>query len=1281
MRELVGEAGEALGKFADRHAGFLSKTADQAESHGRQIVAADARHADGITAAGKPRPAPVHDPKPGGEESPAGGPGHESDTGAPTKPSRAPSTSAGDAQEGAPREPGGMSVGADPVDVATGQVLVTDTDLDLPGVLPLRVGRTHLSGFGAGRSFGSRWASTLDQRLEAGPDHVAIVGEDASITTYPHPEPGVRVYPREPTSAPRTVTLTPRGSYQRHDPGSGWTWHYDRPAAITVPDGWYPLVAITDRNGNRLSFQLDESGRVAEINHSGGYRVTVGRDSSGRVTDLSVAGGDGRLPVRAYRYDARGRLVAVVDPDGHACGYRYDELARVVAWTDKLGYSYRYHLDDDGRCTRTESDDGALTASFTYLPESAGGLITTCTNSLGDTTTYRVDEHRRVTEVTDPLGATTRTVFDERGFPAEVTDPLDRVTRYRHSRDGDLLELVRPDGATVGIEYHDRGLPSRVTGFDGSAWGYRYDANGNPVEVTDPTGAVTRYRYHRTGAVAEMTDAAGNTTRIGVDAAGLPLSATDGRGGVTMCRRDVFGRIVFHTNPVGESAQLGRDREGRLIAVTHPDGVTESWSRDAEGHVIGHTDPLGAVTTWTYSSFDTVTSRRDPDGAVTRFRHDTELNLATVINPQGLTWRYRHDSAGRLTAETDFDDRTTRYRRDAAGQVIETRGPTGETTRYLRDRLGRVTTEQAPDGDVGYQYDAHGWIVAAVNPEHTIEFVRDPIGRVVGETTVDHLTGTRRTLTTTLDSVGRPAQRSTPAGIRTTWSYDAAGRVASTSTANHRVTHLRDAAGRETRRTLSMAFHLEQQHTPRGLMARQTLHTEPFPIKLGAETTGLAAEPRVLLDREFSYRPDTNLAGVVGHVGEPTGTRVYHHDPAGRVTSVQTRTGPERYSYDAAGNLTTSRLPDDSTPARAGYRGTRLLSHGRDRYRYDAAGRLVARTRIRLSRKPLVWTFTWDSRNRLRGVSTPDGATWRYSYDALGRRLSKTRLGNAGEIAERIDYTWDGDQLAEQTDAKGDALTWTSHPDNPWAPLTQHHTTNPGGTAATTTHDLITDQLGTPTHIVNPATRQTEGTTHSTLWGRVTPAGDTTPLRFAGQYHDPETGLHYNRFRYYNPDTGGYLSPDPLGLAGGPNPMGYVPNPTTWIDPLGLAKQCDNQPFPTRAQALDAALSRAGIPRRAKPDAEWDVGDDPTQRWRPDYRYDTNPGAHGHYMQFETTQGSRLIAEHTADPHAPMPHFHAGRPAEDAARSAVNFGWDMESQFERYKQVGGPHHYYYPTAQ
>ena len=70
-------------------------------------------------------------------------------------------------------------------------------------------------------------------------------------------------------------------------------------------------------------------------------------------------------------------------------------------------------------------------------------------------------------------------------------------------------------------------------------------------------------------------------------------------------------------------------------------------------------------------------------------------------------------------------------------------------------------------------------------------------------------------------------------------------------------------------------------------------------------------------------------------------------------------------------------------------------------------------------------------------------------------------------------------------------------------------------------------------------------------------ANDLQPIRFQGQSFDTETGLHYNRFRYFDPDLGMFTTRDPIGLMGGSNVFQYAPNPTGWIDPLGLKNYRD----------------------------------------------------------------------------------------------------------------------------
>ena len=115
---------------------------------------------------------------------------------------------------------------------------------------------------------------------------------------------------------------------------------------------------------------------------------------------------------------------------------------------------------------------------------------------------------------------------------------------------------------------------------------------------------------------------------------------------------------------------------------------------------------------------------------------------------------------------------------------------------------------------------------------------------------------------------------------------------------------------------------------------------------------------------------------------------------------------------------------------------------------------------------------------------------------------------------------------------------------------------NAAGRLASRTNALgeVVSFVGTPSELVAEQ-GDIAWHTRSTLWGTTTWATNSTaytPLRFPGQYYDPETGLHYNYFRHYDPETARYLTSDPLGLGPAPNPAAYVHNPHTWTDPLGL---------------------------------------------------------------------------------------------------------------------------------
>jgi RHS repeat-associated protein len=290
------------------------------------------------------------------------------------------------------------------------------------------------------------------------------------------------------------------------------------------------------------------------------------------------------------------------------------------------------------------------------------------------------------------------------------------------------------------------------------------------------------------------------------------------------------------------------------------------------------------------------------------------------------------------------------------------------------------------------------------------------------------------------------------------------------------------------------------------------------------------------------------------------------------VTAVHAANWTERYAYDEAGNQTAATWPANHPGQEAvgerAYTGTRIVRAGKVRYEHDELGRVTLRQKTRLSRRPDTWRYEWDAEDRLISVVTPDGTRWRYTYDPLGRRTAKLRLAEDGEtVIERVEFTWDGTALCEQTTTSPAlpnpiTLTWDHQGLRPLAQTERITMADaPQDEIDSRFFAIVTDLVGTPSELVDEQ-GEIAWRTRSTLWGMTAWAADSstyTPLRFPGQYYDPETGLHYNYFRHYDPETAHYLTPDPLGLAPAPNPASYVDNPQTGTDILGLAP--DNCPY------------------------------------------------------------------------------------------------------------------------
>jgi RHS repeat-associated protein len=1055
----------------------------------------------------------------------------------------------------------------DPIDLVTGEMFLPQRDIELPGTLPLVLERRHGSGYRHGRLFGSTWASTLDQRVTVDADGIHFAAADGRVLHYPIPTVhGQRVLssygPRWPLAWDRKQDVI---RIEQRDRGR--VLHFPRGP---VADSFRMLAVVTDRAGNRITVVCDDEAVPTDVYHSGGYHLRLGAvDTRGGVRIAAVrladpAGGPD-VPIREFRYDMAGRLIETVNAGSDVpLEFEYDAADRIVRWADRNGYEYRYHYREDGRVSHAEGTGGILNVDLDY---DLDARTTTQTDALGNESVYHWNGQSQIVKAVDEVGGVTLTEKDRYGNVVASTDQLGRVTRIERNAEGDPLRVSRPDGSSVDVVYDNRRLPVRLTASDGGDWRYAYDERGALISVTDPTGAVTQYGRDERGALTSVSDPLGHTTSIMCDGAGLPVQITDPRGGIWFLRRDMFGRVTELIDPVGTSVRLEWDLEGRPRARRCADGSSETWEYDGEGNLLTYTSLAGAVTSFAYGPFDKPVERLEPGGKRHRFTYDAQLRLCAVAGPEDRTWRYEYDAAGRLIAETDFNGARRVFTLDAAGQVERLEETDGRSIALTRDAVGRVTERVAGQDVYRYAYDAAGRLARAEGPGTVLEYVRDPLGRVLSES----LNG--RAVVNQFDVAGRRTARATPGGVVSYWTYDEAGDVAALTGTGGSLAFAYDAAGRETNRVLGPRTSVTSNYDELGRLAGQGVwtydHSEPAVVRAGTGAdAGAAGSWRQVQARAYTYQADGLPTEVTDLLRG--GTRSYTLNVAGRVIAVTGHSWQETYGYDALGNLALAEFPassgatDDGDDVAAGVRefeGTLLRRAGSTRYEHDAAGRLVRKTRRTLSGQQFTTTYIWDAENRLAGVTTPRGEAWQYTYDALGRRVAKTLLTADGGSAETIWFTWDGSHLAEETRHNGGrvtTLTW-DYESGRSAPAAQTRRSWATGASQveidTEFHAIVTDLVGAPQELVAPdgvvAWAGTE-----TLWGVLTPKqGSTTdcPLRRPGQYHDAETGLYYNVYRYYDPETASYLTPDPLGLAPAPNPHAYVDNPLQEIDPLGLA--------------------------------------------------------------------------------------------------------------------------------
>ena len=944
----------------------------------------------------------------------------------------------------------------------------------------------------------------------------------------------------------------------------------------------------TDRNGHSYYYRFDEQGRVISQVGSGGMfpNVAVWLPDTG-----DDAPEDG---VVCVALECVGEFHGEPTEIGDSCINEYFDRLDKLPLANLLREKGLVGAGLTGRGRTGVRDDESWTIPDELLHDEFLGDIRP--------TVYRSTPEGDVWRIIDAEGSIVDREYNQYHQIIRDVSNTGVVTSIDRDEYGTITQIDYGDGTTETITPGAWGEPVRVIGRDGLTTEYELDSAGFITATTYSTGARIEYEYEwRASGLVPLAviDPQGLVQVTECDNAGRPLASVDPAGRRSSVIRDVRGLVTEIIDPIGNVTKVEYSPEGWVTKVINPDGSEQTMVYDGEGNQIETIDEVGTRTVVKHTVFDKVQEVLAANGGVTRYTYNTQMEPIAITNADGHTWRFEYDLAGNIVKEIDYNGLVTETRRSPDGLRLDTIDGEGTVT-TVYDAMGQVTELHEADGVVKFTRDQYGEVTQITNKWSTVDYHHDEYGRLASETTTLY-SGEQSALEYHYSAAGamNAVTHVLPDGreVTETPTYDEHGQL-------QQMTY--GVAGQEL---ASTSFGVDdagrQSWLSVGSMVRQFKFDQRDRIisdtvmRLGGE-----AATTNIVDRVFSWRADNALTQVTNNVHNSVTD--YTVDVLNHVTGVthvgaaQDQKSSESYEFSRAGMVT--KLHPDASAKWAddvdSYGGTMPRQVGRTTFTYDKAGRVTQTVTKRLSKKPLVKHFYYGSGTQPVGYEDSDhpGVGWRYLYDGLDRRVGKEQINTAtGDVLSRTVFMHYGNELfGEQYTVDvnaphmvGVGALW------PVNPITDEILGQielvPSGSPDSAFYAMISDFAGAPKELVDVTTGGIVGYSKQSLFGkRQWFGGKSSPLLFAGQYEDAESGWVYNRFRYYNTTFGMYNAQDPLGV--GPNvasAQAYVDNPTTWVDAMGLAAhkvKSGTPPFVLRAHnkgvvgehAVDNIIKRSG---------------------------------------------------------------------------------------------------------
>ncbi|EIS6228897.1 RHS repeat protein, partial [Escherichia coli] len=688
---------------------------------------------------------------------------------------------------------------------------------------------------------------------------------------------------------------------------------------------------------------------------------------------------------------------------------------------------------------------------------------------------------------------------------------------YRYDSDGRVTEQLNPAGLSYTYQYEK----DRITITDSLNRREVLHTQGEGglkrvVKKEHADGSVTQSQFDAVGRLRAQTDAAGRTTEYSPDVVtGLITRITTPDGRASAFYYNHHSQLTSATGPDGLEIRREYDEWGRLIQETAPDGDITRYRYDNPHSDLpcATEDATGSRKTMTWSRYGQLLSFTDCSGYVTRYDHDRFGQVTAVHREEGLSQYRAYDSRGQLIAVKDTQGHETRYEYNAAGDLTTVIAPDGSRNGTQYDAWGKAICTTQGGLTRSMEYDAAGRVIrlTSENGSHTT-FRYDVLDRLIQETGFDG-----RTQRYHHDLTGKLI-RSEDEGLVTHWHYDEADRL------THRTVN-GETAERwqyDERGWLTDISHISEGH-------RYDRHGRL------TEKTDLIPEGVIRTDDERTHRYHYDSQHRLVHYtrtqyAEPLVESRYLYDPLGRRVAKRVW----RRERDLTGWMSLSRKPQVTW---YGWDGDRLTTIQNDR------------TRIQTIYQP--GSFT-----PLIRVETATGELAKTQRRSLADTLQQSGGEDGGSVVfppvlvqmlDRLESEILADRVSEES------RRWLASCGLTVAQMQSQM--DPVYTPARKIHLYHCDHRGLPLALIS-----TEGTTawyaEYDEWGNL--LNEENPhqlqqlIRLPGQQYDEESGLYYNRHRYYDPLQGRYITQDPIGLKGGWSFYQYPLNPISNIDPLGL---------------------------------------------------------------------------------------------------------------------------------